>query len=65
MLRIHIAGNELGALTHHFRQNRFAAPTDERDVAKLNHTPRSVPVAANFIPCPPQFSRPLADQLAL
>lgn len=65
MLCVHIAGNELGSLTHHFRQRPLAAAPDKCHVGKLHDASTSVALLPNLSPGRHQLSDPLVDQSTL
>ena len=65
MFCVHVAGDELGALTHDFRQNGFAISVNGCHLAQFNDASPRVPCVAGFSPGRLQLNRPLADQLTL
>jgi hypothetical protein len=65
MLCIHVAGDELGTLTHDFRQNRFAVSVNRRHLDQINDASPRVFCAVRFSPSRLEFIRPLPDQLTL
>src|SRR6266851_4993311 len=65
MLCIHVAGDELDALTHDFRQNGFAVSVNGCHLDQINDAPPHVPYVASFSPSRLEFTRPLADQQTL
>jgi hypothetical protein len=65
MLCVHVAGDELGTLTHDFRQNGFAISVNGSHFDQFNDAFPRVPCVARFSPSRLELSRPLADQLAL
>src|SRR2546427_11344372 len=65
MFCVHVAGDELDALTHDFRQNGFAISVNGCHLDQLNDAPARVPYVARFSPSRLELSRPLAYQLTL
>jgi hypothetical protein len=65
MFCVHVAGDELDALTHDFRQNGFAISVNGYHLDQLNDAPPRVPCVARFFPTRLELRRPLADQLTL
>jgi hypothetical protein len=65
MFCVHVAGDELDALTHDFRQNGFAISVNRCHLDQLNDAPPRVRHVARFSPTRLEFRRPLADQLTL
>jgi hypothetical protein len=65
MFCVHVAGDELGALTHDFRQSGFAISVDGCHLDQLNDVFPRVPCVARFSPSRQELNRPLADQLTL
>src|SRR5260370_19520602 len=65
MFCVYVAGDELGTLTHDFRQNGFTIPVDGCHVAQLNDELPRVPCATRFSPSRLELRRPTADQLTL
>src|SRR5258705_4224999 len=65
MFGVHVAGDELGALTHDFRQGGFAIPVNECYLDQINDAPSRVPCVVLFAPTRLELSCPLADQLTL
>src|SRR5258706_8214819 len=65
MFCVHIAGDELGALAHDFRQNGFAISVNGRHLDQLNDALPRVPCAARFSPSRFELSHPLACQPTL
>jgi hypothetical protein len=65
MLCVHVAGDELGTLTHDFRQNGFAIPVNRCHLNQVNDAAPRVPCVVRFSPSRLKLSRPLADQLTL
>ena len=62
---IRVAGDELGALTHDFRQNRFPISVDRCHLDQINQASPRVSCVVRFSPSRPEFIRPLPDQLTL
>jgi len=58
-------GDELGALTHDFRENRFAISVDRCHLDQINDASPRVSCAVRFSQTRPEFIRPLPDQLTL
>jgi hypothetical protein len=65
MLCVHVAGDELGTLTHDFRQNFFAISVNRCHVNQVNEASPRVLYVVGFAPGRLELSRPLADQLTL
>jgi hypothetical protein len=65
MFCVHVGSNELGTLTHHFRQNGFALPVNRYHLNHFNDVPPRVACEMRFSPSRLQFIRPLVDQLTL
>src|SRR6266849_783968 len=65
MFCVHVAGDELDALTHELRQNGFANSVNRCHVDQLNDAPPRIPYVARFSPSRLEFLRPLADQTTL
>jgi hypothetical protein len=65
MFCVHVAGDELGTLTHDFRQNGFAIAVNRYHLDQLNDASPRVPCVVRFSPGRLELSRPLADQLTL
>src|SRR5437899_284415 len=65
MLCVYVAGDELGALTHDFRQNGFAISVNRCHLHQLNDASPRLPGVARFSPSRLELNRPLADQLTL
>jgi hypothetical protein len=65
MFCVHVAGDELGTLTHDFRQNGFASSVNGCHLDQFNDASPRVPCVARFSPSRLEFNRPLADQLTL
>src|SRR2546427_11254447 len=65
MFCVHVAGDELDALAHDFRQNGFAISVNGCHLDQLNDAPPRVPYVARFSPSRLELRRPLADQLTL
>jgi hypothetical protein len=65
MLCEHVAGDELGTLAHHFRQNLLAISVNRCDFNQLNDASPLVPYVVRFSPSRLEFSCPLANQLTL
>jgi hypothetical protein len=65
MFCVHVAGDELDALTHDFRQNGFAISVNGCHLDQLNDAPPRVPCLARFSPTGLELRCPLADQLTL
>ena len=65
MFCVHVAGDELAALTHDFRQNGFAVSVNGCHRDQLNNAPPRVAYVARFPPRRLELSRPLTDQVTL
>jgi hypothetical protein len=65
MFCVHVAGCELGTLTHDFRQGGFTIAVNRYDFDQLNDESPFVSCAVRFSPSRPELIRPLADQLTL
>jgi len=65
MFCVNVAGDELGALTHDFRQNGFAISINGCHLDQFNDSSPRVPCVARFSPGRFKLGRPLADQLTL
>jgi hypothetical protein len=65
MLCVYIPRDELGTLTHHFRQNGFAIPPNKCHVREFNYASTFVAQVVKRSPGRPQLSRPLINQAAL
>jgi hypothetical protein len=65
MLCVNVAGDELDALTHEFRQNGFSTSVNGCHLDQFNDAPPRVACVARFSPSRLKLSRPLADQLTL
>jgi hypothetical protein len=65
MFCVHIPGDELGALTHHFCQNGFPTSPDEGHVREFNNTPACIACAVKSFPGRAQLGRPITHQAAL
>jgi hypothetical protein len=65
MLCVHVAGDELGTVTHDFRQNFFAISVNRCHLNQLHDASPRVPHVVRFSPSRLEFSGPLADQLTL
>ena len=63
MFCVHVAGDELDALTHDFRQNGFAISVNGCHLGQINDAPPRVPCFARFSPTRLELRRPRADQL--
>ena len=65
MFRVHVAGVELDALTHDFRQNGFAISVNGCHVNQLNDALPRVPYVPRFSPTRLELLCPLAHQMTL
>jgi hypothetical protein len=65
MLGVHISGDELGSLTHDFRQNFFAISVNRCHLDQVNDASPRVSWVVRFSPSRHELSRPLVDQLTL
>jgi hypothetical protein len=65
MFGVHVAGDELDALTHDFRQNRFAISVNRYNPDQLHDAFPHVPNVARFSPGQLELRRPLTDQITL
>jgi hypothetical protein len=65
MFRVHVAGDEFGALAHDFRQNGLAISVNGCHLNQLNDARPRVIKVVRFSPSRLEFKRPLADQLTL
>jgi hypothetical protein len=65
MFCIDVAGDELGAPIHDFRQNGFAIAINQYHLGQINCAPSRVSDAARFSPSQRKLRRPLAGQLPL
>jgi hypothetical protein len=65
MFGVHIPGDELGALTHHFRQNSFPTSPDEGHVREFNNTSALIAGGVKSFPGRAQLDRPITHQAAL
>jgi hypothetical protein len=65
MFCIHVAGDELGTLTHDFRQNGFTIVVDGCHVNHFDNASSHIACLARFSPSRLELSRPLADQQTL
>jgi hypothetical protein len=65
MFCVHVGSNELGTLTHHFRQNGFALQVDRYHLNHFNDVSPQVACEMRFSPSRLKLIRPLADQLTL
>jgi hypothetical protein len=65
MFCVHVAGDELGALTHDFGQNGFAISVNGCHLDQFNDASPRVPSVARFSPSGLELNRPLADQVTL
>ena len=65
MFCVHIAGDELGTLTHDFRQDSFAIPVNSCHLGQFNDASPCVLRVARFSPSRLEFNRPLADYQTL
>jgi hypothetical protein len=65
MFGVHVAGDEVGALTHDFRQNGFAISVNGCHLDQFNDASARVPCVARFYPRRLELNRPLPDQLTL
>jgi hypothetical protein len=61
LLRVETASDELGALTHDFRQSRFASLVNERHVVQINDASARVTFAASLSPGRPELGCPPTD----
>jgi hypothetical protein len=61
MLRVHVAGGEIGTLAHDFRQNFLAISVNRCHLSQLNDAFPRVPYVVRFLPGRPELGRPLAD----
>ena len=65
MFCVHVAGDELGALTHDFRQNGFAISVNGCHLDQFNDASPRVPCVVRLSPSRFELGCPLADQLTL
>jgi hypothetical protein len=65
MFCIHVAGDELGTLTHDFRQNGFTIVVDGCHLDHFDNASSRIACLARFSPSRLELSRPLADQQTL
>jgi hypothetical protein len=65
VLCVHVASDELGALTHDFCQNGFTISVNGCHLDQFNDAPPRVLRMARFSPSRLEYNRPLADQLTL
>jgi hypothetical protein len=65
MFCVHVACDELGTLTHDFRENGFAISVNGRYFGQFNDASSRIPFMARFSPSRLELIRPLADQLTL
>ncbi len=65
MLCVNVAGDELGAVAHDFRQNGLAISVNGCHFGQVNDTSSCVSCAARFSPRRLELNRPLANQLTL
>jgi hypothetical protein len=65
MLCVHVAGDELGTLTHDFRQYGFTISVNRCHLNQVNNAFPRIPCVVRFAPSRPKLSSPLADQLTL
>src|SRR6266581_2010925 len=65
MFCVHVASDEIDALTHHFRQNGFALSVNGCHLDQLNDAPPRAPYVELFSPTRLELRRPRADQLTL
>jgi hypothetical protein len=61
MLCIHVASNELGTLTHDFRQNGFTTTVNGCHLDHFNDAPARIACLALFSPSRLELSRPMSD----
>jgi hypothetical protein len=65
MFCIHVAGDELGTLTHDFRQNGFTIMVNGCHLDHFDNASSRIACLARFSPSRLELSRPLADQQTL
>jgi hypothetical protein len=65
MFWVNVGINELGALTHHFRQNFVAVQVNRYHLNHFNYVSPRVACEKRFSPSRLKFIRPLVDQLTL
>jgi len=65
VLCVHVAGDEVDALTHEFRQNCFAISIDGCHFDKVHDALPQIPSLARLCPGRNQLIRPLAGQMTL
>jgi hypothetical protein len=65
MFCVHVAGDELGTITHDLPKNGFAISVNECHFDQVNDAPSRVTRVPLFLPSQLELCRPLSDQLTL